>query len=93
MIDLRQTEVKGDESVFAEQLTKEGISFRFGEVRAGGERQSGVFLLEQYAVSLTPMSPTIEANLKENKFRPQVWSKSEFQWDELELSRRLPLHR
>lgn len=94
MIDLRTARVTGDNEVkFAEQLTRENISFRFGEVRAGPERQSAVFLTDQFAVSFSDFSPGVEETLRKNKFTPKKWSGSELRWEELALRRQLQLHR
>lgn len=93
MIDLRKTEATGDHASFARQLEKEGVPYRFGEVRAGGERAPGIFLIEGKAVSLDPVPAVIENELRLNKFKTQVWHKSELRWQELELRKRLLLHR
>ena len=94
MIDLRQSKVTGEnEQKFADQLIKEEIPFRFGEIRAGNERQPGVFLMEKFAITFAPISPGIESSLRENKFKPQIWHPLEFRWQELDLRKRLQLHR
>ena len=94
MIDLRPTEISGDnERKFAQQLTREKIPFRFGEIKNGNEKQAGVFLLKRFAVTFSPITPGIESTLRTNKLTPQIWHSSELRWQDLELRKRLPLHR
>ncbi len=94
MIDLRRSDVFGEnEKKLSNQLTKEGIQFRFGDIRLGEERQKSVFITDKNAITFSPISPGIESELRRNKFKPQVWHGSELRWQELELRRRLLLHR
>ena len=94
MIDLRISEITGNnERKFSEQLIKEKIPFRFGEIRTGNEKQGSVFLTENVAITFSPIPPGIKATLQQNKFKTQIWHPLEFRWQELELRRRLLLHR
>ena len=95
MIDLRQSDVKGgsNEIVLSEQMISENIPFRFGQVRAGTQRQDAVFLANRYAISFNTFNPVVEANLKTNRIVPQVWNKGDLFWRALSLRNRINLHR
>lgn len=94
MIDLQTTVLHGGahERVFAEQLEKENVEYKFGRIKAYGETHEAVFIVDNYAVSFDSFSPLIEKALKDNKLVPQVWHPSELQWHDLSLRRRFKLH-
>lgn len=95
MIDLRQAEIKSEssEAEMADRLSAQGIPWKFGEVRLpNGARQPSTFLInDRYAVSFSPYEMGIESSLRENKFKPQHWSRADL-WQQRELSRQLSLH-
>jgi hypothetical protein len=97
MIDLRETKIRAgsDEVRFSEQLNNAGINWRFGEIRlANGERHASTFLVNnKFAISFSRFSPTIEAGLATNKFKPQVWSKADVRWRQRKLNQQLSLYR
>lgn len=82
-----------NDGVFANQLAEEGVPFRFGEIKSGGDTQKSIFIIDRFAVSFKEFKPTIEKHIVDNKLVPQVWHPSELSWRGLSLHRRLKLHR
>lgn len=95
MIDLRRAEIKGKaaEEKFVQRAQDEGIPYRYGAIKANGQRQESVILVGKFAVSFKPFKAEVAASLMTNKFQPQVWHESELRWQGLGLNRRLLLHR
>jgi len=94
MIDLRETTVDAGttEEILAEKLIEQNIEFRFGEIKAGNERQRNVFLTRGVAIRLSPFSEGVKESLRINKHKTQVWNQQEIKWQGQELDRQIRLH-